>query len=375
MTGRRLRRAGRILATVLGWAVLVVAVDWGLGWMWGELTGAEPESSVVVEYGSEEGEVDPRVDSPALAGDDWRHEYFRVLNQVNTEYVPFLYPRHARTESRYINAADGIRRSYEPPDAEGLPEVWFFGGSVVWGEGQRDLHTVPSEFARVAEAAGVPVRVVNFGERSYTMWQDATQFEQRLAERPAPALAVFYGGANDIGVQAEHLSPDPTHGEYARISATLEGRALGPGPPVDRDDGGLWEAAGDTWETYRDTSLAGRAVDRLGSVFGVQPALAQSAEPVARGAATYRRGRSLARAVARDHDLDAAFFWQPVPEPQPADRELARAMTPESIDLTDVFAGVGSPVFLDEIHTNELGARLVAEAMWVELEPHLRAAA
>lgn len=37
------------------------------------------------------------------------------------------------------------------------------------------------------------------------------------------------------------------------------------------------------------------------------------------------------------------------------------------VDLSRIFDGEHDPIFYDTAHTNELGARRVAEAMWPEL--------
>jgi len=42
------------------------------------------------------------------------------------------------------------------------------------------------------------------------------------------------------------------------------------------------------------------------------------------------------------------------------------------IDLTDAWAGTDEAILTDQAHTNELGARLVAEAMYDHLQPDLR---
>jgi hypothetical protein len=47
-------------------------------------------------------------------------------------------------------------------------------------------------------------------------------------------------------------------------------------------------------------------------------------------------------------------------------------LEPEVHSMRHVFDGARRPVFIDSIHTNEQGARLVAEAMYRELLPTLR---
>jgi hypothetical protein len=47
-------------------------------------------------------------------------------------------------------------------------------------------------------------------------------------------------------------------------------------------------------------------------------------------------------------------------------------LSPGTVDLTGALDGVTEPVFYDWAHTNELGARLVGEAMYARLRPALR---
>ncbi len=63
--------------------------------------------------------------------------------------------------------------------------VWFFGASALFGDGQRDDHTIPSEFARLAEADGIPVEVRNYGRPGIAMWQELELFEQLVVDRAA----------------------------------------------------------------------------------------------------------------------------------------------------------------------------------------------
>ena len=54
-----------------------------------------------------------------------------------------------------FNLADRARKTYT---SEGVGDdatsVYLFGGSTMWGYGQRDLYTIPSQVARLAEDDG-----------------------------------------------------------------------------------------------------------------------------------------------------------------------------------------------------------------------------
>lgn len=106
--------------------------------------------------------------------------------------------------TRYTNVRRYARRSLETPGAG--PTIWFFGGSTLFGIGQRDEHNIPSDVARLAAAAGTPVKVVTFGFPSWASWQEAGLLDRVLQQRTAPDLIVFYHGANDMGVICRQMA-------------------------------------------------------------------------------------------------------------------------------------------------------------------------
>ncbi|MEL7206794.1 MAG: hypothetical protein AAGK32_00925, partial [Actinomycetota bacterium] len=109
-------------------------------------------------------------------------------------------------------------------------------------------------------------------------------------------------------------------------------------------------------------------------------------------AAQYGRSAHEAERLGARHGVEVAHFWQPIlpnlgrdgpmvptvahhlefdldsiPEVV-ALYEWARVMSGvDSIDLTGSLDGSEQPTFFDYCHTNEVGARLQAEAMW----PHV----
>lgn len=399
------RKVAGALCRALGVIILLVALDWSLGAAWesvGDRTGSAPPAGTdagatsAPSTGSSPpttapppGPLDGRVDAPALADAPWRFGYFAEFARLRYDYLPFLYAQAATTHGRHINTTGGVRRSYEPAATAPMPELWFFGGSAMWGEGQRDGHTIPSEVARLAEADGLAVHVTNRGERAWVLWQEALLFEQRLAHEPAPDLAVFYDGANELGVQGEHPYPDPTVADFDGWSEALTGRALEPGRPhaAPPPDISMRAAVTDLFDRYRSTSAVGRIVGNIGSAFAAQPAAAQDdggdgTSEAAQDRAIadiYRRGRSLVDQIAADAGVATMFFWQPVAVSRPSYRLTAQAMAPETIDLTGALDEVDGPVYLDSpevddtVHTNEHGARLMAEAMWRHLRPQVEA--
>ena len=60
------------------------------------------------------------------------------------------------------------------------------------------------------------------------------------------------------------------------------------------------------------------------------------------------------------------------PERQGGQHVEPAADAPVDVDLGDALDGVPSPVLYDFVHTNEAGARAVAQRLYAELRPTLR---
>ena len=371
------RVARRLLTVVvpaaLGWLVIVMALDVGIGALVDRLTGEdEPDhADAVLDLVSTDlpPTGDPRIDAPAFADSPWADRFLAEMEQLDYGYVPFLGPRVEPVRGRFINSADGVRASYGD-DGEG-PVVWFFGGSTMWGEGQRDDHTIPSEVARLAEDAGRPIRAVNYGERGYTAYQELLLFEQELAEHGAPDLAVFYDGINELGVQQEtlaSLSEQPTVYQYEttldalRRAPALPGAAAPAEPSISAD--------------YAETSALHKLLRRLELVGTAE---AQEVAPldvvIDNTASIYARSVRLIEDLAARHGVPVLATWQPVRRGDTIHAELIARLPDDVVDLSEAFLGEpdDDAIFIDGGHTNELGARLVAEDLWPHVDRRLPA--
>ena len=386
---------GRILRTtvvLVGWAVIVMAVDLGVGSVLGLARGDAP----VIEVGGgggggggggqsesatdgspclDDATITPEnrdlADDPAVQGPQWNQEYWCEFGQLTGSYVPYLYYRLGDTKSRYINSSHGIRHSYEPagldPDA---PVVWFFGGSTTWGFAQRDLHTIPSQVARISEQAGTPVRVVNFGQLSWVHWQEMLAFEQELSARSRPDVVVFYDGVNDVAVQTSvdgRPSDDATIYDFGNDPpAPIPAPFTADSPDLEPSLVDRWADNSALWHLGR--TIAGFASEGAEASNASATSSSPSGETSARRAADiYQRGEELSLRLARDHDVQPLFFLQPrrgFDTASAAFIERTVEAAPATIDLTHELDGSSSVFLRDSAHTNEDGARLVAEAMW-----------
>jgi hypothetical protein len=388
------RRPFLRVRAAIGLLVLVAAADVALG--------------ALIDAAGGDGRTDDRpslllsADVPAGRTEPWAEELGREVSTVWYErrFDPYLGWFEPDFAGEHVHVAGGVRRSYEPAGsrAPGAVEVAFLGGSTMFGAYQRDEHTIPSEIARLAEADGLRLRVLNLGQQAYLNWQEVQLLQQRMSGAQAPDLAVFYDGANELVSQfALGVHREPSHLEARQVEERLKRASRGedrPSPPR-----ALYRAWADTSAVNR---LANRLRDRVegprAEAGGLVPLWSgdQAERPEQRGAAAaavHARGVRLARRLAGSFGVRTAFFWQPhlyskrrVPgeeqvegtlatDPEAwrrADRAARARLAPGVFDLSRALDGVRSPVMYDFLHTNEVGARAVARAMYARLEPTLR---
>ena len=145
----------------------------------------------------------------------------------------------------------------------------------MFGLYQRDEHTIPSEFARLAEADGIPLRVVNYGSLAYVNWQEVLLLEQLVTGGSEPDLAVFYDGFNEL-VQ-------PVRARAARRAHPRGGATRSTAP-----------ASASAASERGEESLPDAALPRLGRRERVHR-LGRRSGIVRRAARTHGRRRSLGR--------------------------------------------------------------------------------
>lgn len=319
--------------------------------------------------------------SAALSDADWLAEAGAEFGAVGggLTYTSFVGNSLRDHQGRYVNVVDRRRRSYEPADTTGEPiDVWFLGGSTMFGfSAQRDLHTIPSEVVRLAEADGVLVRAHNLGAPGYVNMQETILAAQLLAAGERPDLIVFYDGINDFGLAFQQafggigVVGDPSDLSAFAYRRLLAGQLTGSAdPPV-------------PLVTAPDVGNPPRAAAVIEALLGV-----------------YERGIELAGALGDRYGVPVAHFWQPdlfnTTALEPGERQVVEDLglddfrydaiarisrstvhsLPDGVlDLSQAFVGETGPVLTDQAHTNELGARLVAEAMYPHLGPALAALA
>jgi hypothetical protein len=216
-------------------------------------------------------------------------------------------------------------------------------------------------------------------------------FQELVSSRRAPDIAVFYDGANEITTQALMTEAVPATTNAISMAERLSGlstvtRAT-TGPP-------LGTALADLYTAYTQHSAVHRLVRGLGlsSAAGAETKPDTTSGDPSRGfnpdgltpsptgqgmnysttiqdardaLKVYAEGRFLTQAIADQHHVDAMFFWQPTLSGD-VYKWASTRIRPPVINISRVL-DEHREVFIDGGHTNEVGARIVARAIWSRL--------
>ena len=82
----------------------------------------------------------------------------------------------------------------------------------------------------------------------------------------------------------------------------------------------------------------------------------------------YERIKRLTLSLSERYDVETLLYWQPVQYLGTAHERAEAELTAPTIDISELLLD-HQDVFLDGAHTNEEGARLVAERIWDDLGP------
>ena len=316
------------------------------------------------------GALDPREAAfleDELSGEHAR-AYWAELSQVSARWMPYVYWRTEHLDGEYINVdVEGIRASanfVEP--GPGVPDIYFFGGSTMWGDGSRDEYTIPSQVSRLLNNSSSPAYITNLAEYAYVSTQDLILFELQLAQDRVPDVAVFYQGFNDIaGAQIDGMAGLP-HNEINRLREFKLG----------------------DWLRNGRIALMQPAISLEDVDFSLVANPDMTAEDVV---SRYLENVRITQAVADAYGLIPIFVWQPTIlfkinlSPIEAEYEgqlrnstlgemylavedelrarLATENGSNIIVISDLFADEQSSVFIDRVHVTEAGNQIIAAAI------------
>ncbi len=128
------------------------------------------------------------------------------INQSNKfQYEPWVEFRNVDFNGKFVNVKDAVRKSrpdvYFNPSAKDTLDIYFFGGSTMFGFNLSDDETVPSTFVKLYQQQypnGKSIRVHNFGTPTYYSYQELILFTNLVFRGDKPDVVVFLDGVNDF---------------------------------------------------------------------------------------------------------------------------------------------------------------------------------
>ena len=118
---------------------------------------------------------------------NWTNQYFDDELKIKAEYVPYIGYKERQLKTKNINIdSDGYRISRNNSKK---PDVFFLGGSTMFGYGSNDSNTIPSIFSKLTNDS---LTVRNLGNGSHTSTQNLIKIYDELLEYPNPKYIISY---------------------------------------------------------------------------------------------------------------------------------------------------------------------------------------
>lgn len=329
-----------------------------------------------------------KIASDCYQNSPWVADYFHEdQSAAILDWHSYVYWRLRPYHGKYVNVDnDGIRRTWQSPDsaAAGALNIFVLGGSTTWGNGARDLHTVPSELARLLHEHGVKAHVTNFGESGYVSMQELITLELELRKGNIPDLVVCYDGVNDTyAAWQQHQAGIPQN----EASRALEFNMVNPRRRAQRVGLLVREYA----STLALRRFAQSIVNKLPRHAAPPPVETVPDDILAQNVvATYKAHMDLVRALANTYGFKYVFFWQPnifeKKNLSHSEQVQADIMKTEGVffhkaydamraakvedksdghfyDISTIFADETKPLYFDFCHMGEEGYHAVAAHM------------
>jgi lysophospholipase L1-like esterase len=322
----------------------------------------------------------------------WAQAYFEEFDaSYHLMWQPYIYWRRMPYRGKYINIAGNGRRYTVLPDVAGpptahrLPKIFVFGGSTVWGTGARDSGTIPSRIAAEMYQKGIPVDVTNMGETGYVSTQELISLELELRKGNLPDLVVFYDGVNDTFAAYQQREAGIPQNEFNRAKEFNLTQ-------INRRNDLRYVVLQEELHALSMFRFVRGAARRLGLPAARRPATdgreerARLADQVV---SLYKQNIKLASALADKYGFHLVAYWQPTildkKRQTPYEAKIRAALSanladcfdqtyqsmrreartdstlPAVNDISNIFADVSEPIFIDSWHLGERGNQMVAE--------------
>ena len=336
----------------------------------------------------------------------WFADYQREFDRTRgLRWRPYVYFRRAESlDGPYIRIDSLGHRVTPQPTSPAAPaaRVRLYGGSTMWGEPQREDHTVAAEISRRLQrlaGPGARIEVTNVAETGYVFTQEVIQLMLDLRAGARPDVVVFYDGLNDVASTVQRgVAGDPQN-EGNRIADFALGRSLDRASyasPLAKDMGPLG-------------ALVAQSFNRLAMVQWAQARKSRpertfiAADSAARGTAhAYIENGKLVESLGARYGFTTVYVWQPnlhssEKKLDPYEKNLRqliesdtfhlrvqathrmvpaildsamRGVAPERfVNASKLFKDDPQPVFVDRIgHTTESAIPVIVDTFWPTLE-------
>jgi lysophospholipase L1-like esterase len=249
----------------------------------------------------------------------------------------------------------GLRTDAPRPKQPGEWRIAITGGSTMWGTYVRDVDTIPMQVARVLRAHGHGnIAVYNFGIEGARLANELALLE-RFRETYALDQVLFYTGANDVFAAYDDWQPPAnswtgfTSLELVKAANRLAAMLRTGGPAFEAESRDHVRRSNKLVSTMAAAAAYCDEV-KLKCDFALQPWLLSRAHPL--GSETRLRTSIDANLPALAQLWDAMYAGA-----------LAAGPKDYTFDLRGALDAVGSPVFADVIHVNEVGNAAIAQRL------------
>lgn len=288
-----------------------------------------------------------------------------------------------------INIENGFRRTINNPSfAE--RRMWIFGGSTIICLEVPDAYTIPSQLSALVNAQSEnQFEVINSGASTITSRHQLFKLKNSTTLKKND-IVVFMDGWNDIAQSLYYNNPMGNmieknrqqietasfseklilelYVKYGESSAFIR-RFLNPFRPEEKEititENNLQVFEKDYLETMIHTH---EYVKSKGAKYFhfLQPSVSTLKQPT-----TYEK--ILIDQLAQGYLIPKPLIkisHQAYPRLQNASQD-ARKMGINAFDITDAFDHKTTDVYLDSVHVNEVGNRILAEGIWARVEAEL----
>ncbi len=270
-----------------------------------------------------------------------------------------------------------------------IPTVGFFGGSTMYSVFTIGEYSIPS---LVQETCGAGrINALNFGVGGYSTSAEIGAYMEAIRHIRLDH-AIFYDGVNEIGRYIENVqSNGPDNVVYAKIGFPYdETRFSEINFNKNHNAKHMWLKEFNIEKLIH--KFIRKNIYKSDTVYNediiADDLIAHSDNIIS----IYERNVEIIKFIARGHKATVDFFWQPsvFSKSVKSEREIALADAAPAvqtllhrevdrsagdlaavIDLTGVFDGQNSRVYVDAVHLGKSGNQIIASSM-IEKSPFLR---